>query len=144
MWECLYLDLLLSNLNFKFLLKFLPSLHAKRKKENTVPCFQAYFFYLSMLGWLRYFTMDLITGSLMLSEIGSQLAHSAILRLLTILEKKVFRICAAFLSLSMISSSSVKVIFDTITLDTILSEKNCLMVFQKVLLSVTFFSSRIL
>ena len=88
--------------------------------------------------------MDLITGSLMLSEIGSQLAYSAILRLLAILEKKVFRICAAFLLLSMISSSSVKVIFDTITLDTILSEKNCLMVFQKVLLSVTFFSSRIL
>ena len=35
---------------------------------------------LSMLGWLRHFAMDLITGSLMLSEIGSQLAYSAILR----------------------------------------------------------------
>ena len=39
----------------------------------------------SILGWSRYFRMDLITGSLILSEIGSQLWHSAVLRLLTIL-----------------------------------------------------------
>ena len=46
-----------------------------------------------MLGRLRYLAEDLITGSLMLSAIGSQLTYSAILRLLTILEKKIFRIC---------------------------------------------------
>ena len=63
---------------------------------------------LSMLGWSRYFTMSLITGSLMLSEIGSQLAYSAILRLLAILEKRVFRICAVLISLSTISSSLIK------------------------------------
>ena len=91
---------------------------------------------LSMLGWLRYFTMNLITGSLMLSEIGLQLAYSAILRLLTILENRVFRICAVLISLSTIWTSSIKVIF---SLYTILSDKNGLMVFQKVLLSVTFF-----
>ena len=86
--------------------------------------------------------MDLTTGSLMLSEIGSQLAYSAILWLLTILEKKLFRICAVLISLStMISSSSIEVTF---SLDTILLDKNSLMVFQKVLLSVTFFSSRLL
>ena len=72
--------------------------------------------------------MDLITGSLMLSEIGSQVAYSAILRLLTILEKEVFRICAVLISLSTISSSSIKVTF---SLDTILLDKNGLMVFQK-------------
>ena len=70
--------------------------------------------------------MDLITGSLILSKIGSQLGYSAILRLLTILEKKLFRICAVLISLSTISYSSVKVTF---SLDAILSGKNGLMVF---------------
>ena len=60
--------------------------------------------------------MDLITGSLMLFETGSQLVYSAILRLLTILEKKVFRICAVLLSLSTISSSSIKVVFSLYTI----------------------------
>ena len=77
----------------------------------------------------------------MLSEIGSQLAYSGILRLLTILEKKVSRICAVLISLSTISSYSIKVSF---SLDTILSDKNGLMVFQKLLLSVNFLSSRLL
>ena len=94
---------------------------------------------LSMLRWLRYLTIDLITGSLILSEIGSQLAYSTILRLLTILEKKVSRICAVLISLSRISPSSIKVTF---SLDTILSYKKGLMLFQKVLLSVNFFTSR--
>ena len=82
---------------------------------------------LSMLGWLRYFTMELITESLMLSEIRLQLAYSAILKLLTILEKKVFRICGVLMSLSMILSASINVSF---SLDTILSDKNGLMVLQ--------------
>ena len=38
LWECLYLDLLLSNLNLKLPLKFLPYLHVNRKKDNTVSC----------------------------------------------------------------------------------------------------------
>ena len=65
----------------------------------------------------------------MFSEIGSQLLYSAILRLLTILEKRVFRIWVVLISLSTISSSSIKVSFP---LDTILSDKNGLMVFQEV------------
>ena len=81
--------------------------------------------------------MNLIIGCLMLSEIGSQLAYCAILRLLTILEKKVFRIWAVLISLSTTSSSSVNASF---SLDTILSDKDGLMVFQKVWSSVIFFS----
>ena len=71
--------------------------------------------------------MELITESLMLSEIRLQLAYSAILKLLTILEKKVFRIYGVLMSLSMILSASIKVSF---SLDTILSDKNGLMVLQ--------------
>ena len=71
--------------------------------------------------------MELITESLMLSEIRLQLAYSAILKLLTILEKKVFRICGVLMSLSMILSASINVSF---SLDTILSDKNGLMVLQ--------------
>ena len=59
----------------------------------------------------------------------------------TILEKKVFRICTVLMSLSTISSSSIKINF---SLDTILSDKNGLMNFQKVFLSIHFFSSRLL
>ena len=73
--------------------------------------------------------MDVITGSFMFSEIGSQLVYSAILRLLTILEKRIFRIWVVLISLSTISSSSIKVSFP---LDTILSDKNGLMVLQEV------------
>ena len=110
------------------------------KKEKREYCFLLHTSpILSMLRWLRYLTIDLITGSLILSEIGSQLAYSTILRLLTILEKKVSRICAVLISLSRISPSSIKVTF---SLDTILSYKKGLMLFQKVLLSVNFFTSR--
>ena len=133
--ECLYLDLLLPNLSLNFLKKFVRYLNAKRRKGNPVFCC------ILLLFWVWYFTMDLITGSLMLSEIGSQLAYSGILRLLTILEKKVSRICAVLISLSTISSYSIKVSF---SLDTILSDKNGSMVFQKLLLSVNFLSSRLL
>ena len=75
----------------------------------------------------------------MLSEIGWQLVYSTILRLLTIFEEKLFRIYVVLISLSTISSSSIKI---SSSLDTILSDKNDLMVFQKCLLSVTLFSSR--
>ena len=112
------------------------------RKEKREHCFLLHTSpILNMLGRLQYFTMDLITGSLMLSEIGLQLSYSTILRLLTILGNKLFRICVVFISLSTISSCSIKV---TLSLDTTLSDQNGLMVFQKVLLSVTFFPSRLL
>ena len=47
----------------------------------------------------------------MLSKIGSQLAYSAFLRLITILENKVFNICAVSKSLSTVSPLSIKVSF---------------------------------
>ena len=122
--ECLYLDLLLPNLNLNFSKKFVRYLNAKKRKGNPVFCC------ILLLFWVWYFTMDLITGSLMLPEIESQLAYSAI-----------SRICAVWISLSTISSYSIKVSF---SLDTILSDKNGLMVFQKLLLSVNFLSSRLL
>ena len=109
------------------------------EKEKREHCFLLHTSpILSMLGWLQYFTMNLLTGLLMLSEIGSQLAYSAIFRLLTILEKKVFWICAVLISLSMIWFDLLqkKVTF---SLDTILLDKNSLMVFKKGLLSVTFY-----
>ena len=62
-----------------------------------------------MFGLFLYFTMDLTAGSLMLPEIGSQLAYSAILKLLPILGMKAFRVCAVKKLLAMISSFSVKV-----------------------------------
>ena len=107
------------------------------KKEKKEHCFLFHTSpILSMLGWLWCFTMSLITWSLILSEIGSQITYSTILMLLTILEKKVFRICAVLISLSTIWSSSIKVGF---SLDTILLDMNDLMISQGVLLSVTFF-----
>ena len=57
----------------------------------------------------------------MLSEMGSQFAYSPFLRLITILEKKVFQIRAVSKSLSMMLSCSVKVSF---SFDTILSDRN--------------------
>ena len=69
----------------------------------------------------------------MSSEMDLQLACFAILRLPTILEGKVFRICAILLSLSVVSSFSIKVSF---SIDIILSGKIGLMVFHKVLLSL--------
>ena len=57
-------------ISFKF------SALSKCEKEKKEHCFLLHTSpILSMLGWLRYFTMDLITGSLMLSDIGSQLAY---------------------------------------------------------------------
>ena len=116
------------NLNLEFILNFAPYVQVNRKMRTLF--LVAYFSYtLSVFGWLRYFAMDVITGSFMFSEIGSQLLYSTILRLLTILEKRVFRIWVVLISLSTISSSSIKVSFP---LDTILSDKNGLMVFQEV------------
>ena len=57
----------------------------------------------------------------MLSEIGSQFAYSPFLRLITILEKKVFQIFAVSKPLSTMLSCSMKVNF---SFDTILSDRN--------------------
>ena len=65
----------------------------KRKKRTLFPV--AYFSYFEYVWVIAIF----YSGSLMLSEIGSQLAYSAILRLPKILEKKVFRIGAVLISL---------------------------------------------
>ena len=72
----------------------------------------------------------------MLSEIGSQLAYSAFLRLITLLEREVFRIWAVPKSLSTISPLSIKVSF---SFGSILSGNDGLMVFQTVIFFVTFF-----
>ena len=74
----------------------------------------------SMLGCFLYFTISLIMGSLILSEIGSLVTYSGILRLPTMFEKKVFKTWAVFSSFEIISFSSIKVIF---SLDVILSER---------------------
>ena len=51
------------------------------EKEKREQCFLLHASpILSMLGWLRYFTEDLITEALMLSEMGSQLTDSPIIR----------------------------------------------------------------
>ena len=44
----------------------------------------------SMLGCCQYFAINLIMGSLILSEIGSLVTYSGILKLPTMFEKKVF------------------------------------------------------
>ena len=80
-----------SKFKIYFKICFLPTCE-KEKREH---CFLLHTSpILSMFRWLQYFPMNLITGSLMLSEIKLQLAYSSLFRLLTILEKKVFRICA--------------------------------------------------
>ena len=50
-----------------------------------------------MLGWFLYFTIHFKTGSLILLAKGSQLEYPLILRLLTLLEKKVFKTSAVLL-----------------------------------------------
>ena len=61
----------------------------------------------SMLAWFLYFTTHFETGSLILLARGTQFEYSAISRLLTILEKKVFKTLAALQSPMIIFSLSV-------------------------------------
>ena len=65
----------------------------------------------SMLRWFLYFTIHFKTGSLILLAKGSQFEYSSILRLLTILEKKVFKTFAVLSPPIIISTSSSNVIF---------------------------------
>ena len=114
---------------------FVSYLHVKKEKRccllHTSPN-------INILWWLVYFITDLITGSLMLLEMELQLVYSAIIRFITILEKKVFRICAILKSLSVISSIWFKVTF---CFDVISSDKNDLMIFQELSISLTIFKS---
>ena len=93
----------------------------------------------SMLGWFLYFTAHFKTGSLILLARGSQLEYSPILRLLTVLEKKVFKTFAVLQSPLTISSLSINFM---LFVDLTLSDKKGLIVFQNVLLSLIFFSLR--
>ena len=69
------------------------------------------------------------------------MGYSGRLKILTILEKKVFRTLAISLSELITSPSSINVIF---VLNGVLSEKNGLTVLQNVLLPVTLFASKLL
>ena len=72
---------------------------------------------------------------------SSQWWYSETLRSITMLEKKVFIILASSLSLLIILSFSIKVI---LSVDKTLSGRNGVTVFQNILLSVMFFSLRLL
>ena len=117
MWECLHLDLLLSNLN----LKFLPYLHVKRKKENNVSVayFSSYFQY----AWVITIFYNRFNNWI-IDVIWDRVAVS---------------IFCNFEVTYNIGKEGIRNLCFTFSLDTILSDKNGLMVFQKVLLSVTFF-----
>ena len=94
-----------------------------------------------ILGWSVYFRTDFKTGSLTSLQIGSDTRYSGILRLLMMVEKKVFKALPVFLSNLIILFFSIKVIFSS---DVVLSERKGLTVFQKILLSVIFFSFELL
>ena len=64
-----------------------------------------------MLGPFLYFTMVLIIGSSTLPAIGSHWPYLEICRFVTMLETKVVKISAVFLSLEIIYLSSITVIF---------------------------------
>ena len=81
----------------------------------------------SMLGWFLYLTTHFKTESLILLLRDPQLKHSAILRLLKMLEKEVFKTLAVLKSPIIISSLSI-------IIDLTLSSKKSLTVFQNLLL----------
>ena len=63
-----------------------------------------------ILGWSLYFRIDFRTGSLISLEIESDTGYSGILRLLMMVEKKVFKALAVLVSVLMILSFSIKVV----------------------------------
>ena len=93
----------------------------------------------SILGWSLYFRIDFKTGSLMSLEIGSHTGYSGILKLLMIVEKKLFK-TAVLMPVAMILSFSINFIFSS---GRVLCERKDLTVFQQVL-SVIFFSIKLL
>ena len=94
-----------------------------------------------ILGWSLYFRVHFKAGSLTSFEIGSDTWYSGISRLPMMIEKKVFKALAVLLSVLMILSFSIKVIFSS---DGVLSERKGLVVFQEVLLPAIFFSFKLL
>ena len=107
------------------------------KKLFTLDIFSIVF----ILGWSLYFWIDFKTGSLITLERGSDTGYSGILRWLMMVEEKVFKTLAVLLSVLMNLSFSIKIIFSS---DRVLSERKGLTVFQKVLLSMIFFSFKLL
>ena len=85
--------------------------------------------------------IDFKTGSLTSFQIGSDTRYSGILRLLMMVEKKVFKTLTVLVSDLIILFFSFKVIFSS---DGVLSEGKGLTVFQKILLSVIFFLFKLL
>ena len=61
------------------------------KRKMAVLMFVEYFSYSEYAGWFLYFTTHFKTRSLIFLARGSQFEYSAMLRLLTMLEKKVFK-----------------------------------------------------
>ena len=81
-----------------------------------------------ILGRSLYLRIDFKTGSLISLEIGSGNGYSGILRLLMMVEKKVFKAFAVLVSVLMILSFSITVIFSS---NGVLSNRKGLTVFQK-------------
>ena len=79
----------------------------------------------SMLGWFLDLKMSFKLRSLTLFEIGSYSVYSGILRLVTAMEKKVFKTWAVSCSVRTTSPLVIKMI---VSVDTILSERNSFIV----------------
>ena len=79
------------------------------------------------LGWALYFTIALMTGSLIFSDVRSIWLNCGMLRLVTILAKNSFKTLAVSLSLLMILSPSTIVIF---SFEIILFDNSGLTTFQ--------------
>ena len=94
-----------------------------------------------ILGCALYFTVALMTASLIFSDFLSVWFNCGMLRLVTILAKNSFKNLAVLLSLLMILSPSTIVIF---SFEIILFDNNGLTTLQNFLLSQTFFSFKLL
>ena len=94
----------------------------------------------TMLEWFRYLTKALRSGSLIFSQIGSSTLYCWMSRFWAIFEKKAFKTFAVPCSVLMISSFLIRVI---LSLDLIFLDNVGLTIFQNVLLSQIFFSSKL-
>ena len=79
--------------NFKIFLSIY-SLFIFENENGSLGCLLHDFPKAGMLGWFLYFTTHFKTGSLILLTRGPQFEYSALLRLLTMLKKKVFKTLA--------------------------------------------------
>ena len=94
-----------------------------------------------ILGWALYFTMALMTESLIFSDVRSIWLNCGMLRLVTTLEKDSFKTLAFSLSLLMILLPSTIVIY---SFEIILFDNNGLSTLQNFLLPQTYFSFKLL